>query len=166
MRDTQAALRRFIDQSGIDFARFGGVNWDHRISVAASNQTVWAFGSFAGPVGLIYLMQDLRVAGGTVADAVMTVRGLEPHEGLELPVVFWDPADASQPPASGSVIVSGGIVDIMVPGFQRGMVVSVPEPASTAGGLAAIGALLMLCSMCRSRQGAGRAGARPSDHAA
>ena len=144
MRAVLHALRRFIDRSGLDFRNHDQSNWDHLLSFTAPNQTVWAFGSFAVPNGMIYLMQDRRVAGGTVAGGVLTIRGLDAVEGQQLPVTFWDPANGQAPPTSRLASVSGGALQVVVPSFQGGLAVSVPEPLASLAGVAALAALLRM----------------------
>jgi hypothetical protein len=146
MRDTQKALRSVLDGSGIDFANHSQANWDHNISFSAPGQTVWSTGSFAGEVGLVYLMQDLRDAGGTVSSGSLTVSELGVADSTELTVSFWDPADASVAPVVVSASSSGDDLTVSVPDFQNGLVVvvGVPEPAVALQGIAALAAVALV----------------------
>jgi hypothetical protein len=121
MRDTHKALRSVLDGSGIDFSNHSQANWDHNISFSANGQTVSSTGSFAGEVGLVYLMQDLRDAGGTVSSGSLTVSELGVADSTELTVSFWDPADVSVALVVVSASSSEDDLAVSVPDFQNGL---------------------------------------------
>lgn len=125
MRAVERAIRRFQEGSSIDWARFSPDPMTGRLFATANGgQRLIAFGSTDNAQGMVYVMQDLRVAQGNVSGGQLELLGLDADAVYD--ISFWDAGSTSGAPFSTlSGRFSGrGDLTVALPTFTGDLVVT------------------------------------------
>ncbi len=90
----QKNMAKFFANTQIDFTNFPSMPWERNISFGGNRQNLEAFATGDGQQGLVYVLQDTRIAGASVSGASVTIGGLQ-QDGT-YSVELWDTnADAN-----------------------------------------------------------------------
>ena len=90
---SQANMARFFASTHIDFTNFSAMPWERDITLGGNGQNLKTFATSDGQQGLVYVLQDTRVASASVSGANITVGGLQQNGAYA--VELWDTHDSN-----------------------------------------------------------------------
>lgn len=124
MWDYQENMARFFTKTAVRFDTFAGETWNRNITLTGgAPQKVELFSFSDGKQGLVWLLQDTRVATGAVGGVSLAVDGLSP--GTPYRLEFWDTRTTdAEIQASEQTASPAGTLTIAVPGFEKGFMMT------------------------------------------